>query len=183
MAIQLPLSHLQFGRKGISEEGGGKRREGRACSFSLRAQTRSCTCYFCIYTISQNLGMWPQLAIKKTWNIVLTGQSFTQFKFLLLFRKRRTHWRTAGSLCHMILKIKHFIESKLYHSFTHHEERKMQPSKLWHPINYRTHFHFRNVKNMHIKIIKIRYIFFDYFQFFLTKTCSFIFNLYSSFQY
>lgn len=29
MAIQLPLSHLQFGRKGISEEGEGKRRKGK----------------------------------------------------------------------------------------------------------------------------------------------------------
>ena len=29
MAVQLPLSHPQFGRKGISEEGGGKRREGK----------------------------------------------------------------------------------------------------------------------------------------------------------
>ena len=27
-------------------------------------------------------------------------------------------------------KNKHFVESKIYHNFMHHEERKMQPNKL-----------------------------------------------------
>lgn len=135
---------------------------------SLRTKPRSSTYYFSLHTIGQNLDIWSHLAIRKTRNTVLAGWPFTQLtRKKTVWEEENTYWRTAISLCHIILKIKYYtsLNRKHIHNFMYHESRRkcsqincdttsitrcIPFSKMW--------------KTIHLRIIEIEYIS-DYLQF------------------